>query len=85
MSDLADADDAGNKVDGRAIVIDSKNCFIQGDKRLIATVGVENLVIVDTGDAVLVADRERAQDVKAVVEHLQQTGDDAATYHQTVC
>ena len=84
MSDLADADDAGNKVDGRAIVIDSKNCFIQGDKRLIATVGVENLVIVDTGDAVLVADRERAQDVKAVVEHLHQTDDDAATYHQTV-
>ena len=84
VSDLADADDAGNKVDGRAIVIDSKNCFIQGEKRLIATVGVENLVIVDTGDAVLVADRDRAQDVKAVVEHLHRADDDAATYHQTV-
>lgn len=84
MSDLADADDAGNKVEGRAIVIDSQDCFIQGDKRLIATVGVKNLVIVDTGDAVLVADRERAQDVKAVVDHLHQSDDEAATFHQTV-
>ena len=84
VSDLADADDAGNKVVGRAIVIDSKNCFIQGEQRLIATVGVENLVIIDTGDAVLVADRDRARDVKAVVEHLHQANDDAANYHQTV-
>jgi mannose-1-phosphate guanylyltransferase/mannose-6-phosphate isomerase len=84
MSALADADDAGNKIDGRAVVIDSKNCFIQGEKRLIATVGVENLVIVDTGDAVLIADQDRAQDVKTVVERLHQADDDTATYHQTV-
>jgi len=84
MSDLAAADDAGNKVDGRAILIDSKNCFVQGQDRLVAIVGVEDLVIVDTGDAVLVANRDRAQDVKAVVEHLRRDDDDTATYHQTV-
>lgn len=84
MSDLADADDQGNQVHGRAIMVDTSDTYVQGDKRLIATVGVNNLVVVDTGDAVLVADRDRAQDVKAVVDQLHQVDDETATFHQTV-
>jgi mannose-1-phosphate guanylyltransferase/mannose-6-phosphate isomerase len=65
-------------------VIESQNCYIQGDKRMVAAVGVNNLLIVDTGDAVLVAERERAQQVKLVVERLRASGHDSARFHQTV-
>src|SRR5262249_12261650 len=62
----------------------SENCYVQGDKRLVAAVGIRNLVIVDTDDAVLVADRERAQQVKEVVEQLRASGHAAAKFHSTV-
>jgi mannose-1-phosphate guanylyltransferase / mannose-6-phosphate isomerase len=81
-SDQPDAN--GNRVVGSAVIIESSNCYIQGDKRMVAAVGVKDLVIVDTGDAVLVADRERAQEVKQVVEQLRDTGHVAARFHQTV-
>ena len=74
----------GNRVRGAAIVVDSENCYIQGDTRMVAAVGVKNLVIVDTGDAVLVAERERAQQVKQVVDQLRASGHAAARFHQTV-
>ena len=78
------ADAAGNRIRGSAIVVESENCYIQGDKRMVAAVGVKNLLIVDTGDAVLVADRERSQQVKLVVEQLRASGHDSARFHQTV-
>lgn len=56
------------------VAIDSSNCLIYADKRMVATVGVSNLVIVSTPDAILVCDRERCQDVKKVVEELGATG-----------
>jgi mannose-1-phosphate guanylyltransferase/mannose-6-phosphate isomerase len=77
-------DAAGNRIRGSAIVIESENCYIQGDKRMVAAVGVKNLLIVDTGDAVLVADRERAQQVKLVVDQLRASNHDSARFHQTV-
>lgn len=77
-------DDAGNRVRGNAIVVDSRTCFIQSEDRLVAAVGVDNLIIVDTGDAVLVADRDHAQQVKQVVEQLRASNHDAARHHQTV-
>ncbi|WP_395683276.1 mannose-1-phosphate guanylyltransferase/mannose-6-phosphate isomerase [Dokdonella sp.] len=85
MSDLeAEADGDGNRVRGQAIVIESSNCYIQSDARMVAAVGVSDLVIVDTGDAVLVSHRERAQQVKLVVERLRATNHAAASVHQTV-
>lgn len=78
------ADAAGNRIRGSAIVVESENCYIQGDKRMVAAVGVKNLLIVDTGDAVLVADRERSQQVKLVVDRLRESGHDSARFHQTV-
>ncbi|MBS0571364.1 MAG: mannose-1-phosphate guanylyltransferase/mannose-6-phosphate isomerase [Proteobacteria bacterium] len=77
-------DASGNRVQGMAVTIDTENCYIQGGKRLIAAVGVKDLVIVDTADAVLVADRERAQQVKQVVEQLRAADHAAARFHQTV-
>jgi len=84
MSELYESDAAGNRIQGKVVVVESHDCFIKGENRLVAAVGVSNLVIVDTGDAVLVADRERAQDVKEVVNQLSDLKDRAAEYHQTV-
>ncbi len=78
------ADASGNRVHGAAIVIESENCYIQGEQRMVAAVGLKNLVIIDTGDAVLVADRERAQAVKQVVEQLRASNHQAAAHHPTV-
>ena len=84
MSDLYESDVAGNRIQGKVIVVESRDCFIQGEDRLVAAVGVNDLVIVDTGDAVLVADRDRAQDVKEVVNQLSDLKDEAAEFHKTV-
>lgn len=80
----AESDEQGNRVRGQAILIESSNCYIQSDKRMVAAVGVKDLVIVDTDDAVLVADRERAQQVKLVVDRLRADKHEAAAFHQTV-
>ena len=79
-----EADAAGNRVQGDAVVVESRNCYIQSDARMVAAVGVENLIIIDTGDAVLVADRDRAQQVKTVVERLRESNHPAAALHNTV-
>jgi mannose-1-phosphate guanylyltransferase/mannose-6-phosphate isomerase len=84
MSELYESDEAGNRIQGKAVLVESTDCFIQGESRLVAAVGVSNLVIVDTGDAVLVADRDRAQDVKEVVNQLSDLKDEAAEFHRTV-
>jgi len=70
--ELADRDSSGNAVLTDAIMIDSTGCYVRGlDKKLIAVVGVHDLVIVDTPDALLILPRERAQDVRAVVAELK--------------
>lgn len=84
LSELYESDAAGNRIQGKAVLVETRDCFIQGDRRLVAAVGVNDLVIVDTGDAVLVADRDRAQDVKEVVNQLSELKDQAAEFHQTV-
>ena len=85
ISDMdAESDAAGNRVQGQAIIVESENCYIQSDSRMVAAVGVRNLVIVDTGDAVLVADRERSQQVKIVVDRLRKDNHQAASFHKTV-
>ncbi|MGY6631691.1 MAG: mannose-1-phosphate guanylyltransferase/mannose-6-phosphate isomerase [Wenzhouxiangella sp.] len=84
ISDLYETDALGNRVQGEGVLVDTRNTYIQGEKRLVAAVGVENLVIVDTGDAVLVASRDRAQEVKAVVEELTRQEHDLAVHHRTV-
>ena len=84
MAELYETDEAGNSVQGKAVLVESRGCFIQGGERLVAAVGVNNLVVVDTKDAVLVADRDRAQDVKAVVDELSAMDHETAIHHKTV-
>lgn len=64
-------DAAGNVANGDVILIDSANSYVRTDSRTVALVGVDDLVVVDTGDALLVASRERSQEVKRVVDLLK--------------
>ena len=63
MAELYESDEAGNRIQGKAVLVESRDCFVKGEERLVAVVGVDELVVVDTGDAVLVANRDRVQDV----------------------
>ncbi len=68
------ADEEGNLVHGDAVVIDCKGCVVRSEGRLIAVVGLEDVVIVDSGDALLVVARENVQDVRKVVAELKEKG-----------
>ncbi|HHQ3110468.1 TPA: mannose-1-phosphate guanylyltransferase/mannose-6-phosphate isomerase, partial [Klebsiella pneumoniae] len=70
--EVSPKDEQGNVLSGDAWVHNSENCYINSDEKLVAAIGVENLVIVSTKDAVLVMNRERSQDVKKAVEFLKQ-------------
>ena len=84
LAEILHPDDAGNVVRGDAVVQRTRNTFVHGDARLVATIGVDDLIIVDTADAVLVADRNVAQDVKAVVRQLELAGRDEHKTHRRV-
>lgn len=71
---LYDEDADGNITAGDFLGIDTKNCITYSGKRLISTIGVENLIIVETDDAIMVIDKDRAQDVKKIVDELKKKG-----------
>ncbi|WP_459616162.1 mannose-1-phosphate guanylyltransferase/mannose-6-phosphate isomerase [Bordetella sp. 2513F-2] len=77
-----DADD--NRAAGNAVFVDSRNTYVQSHDRLVAAVGVDNLMIIDTPDALLVAHPDKAQDVKQVVSKLKKQGHEAYKLHRTV-
>ena len=64
-------DDNGNVIKGDIVTKDTKNSYIRSDNRLIATIGLDNVVVVDTTDAILVASMDRADDVKEIVTQLK--------------
>lgn len=84
VSELTRPDEAGNRVTGEAILVDTENTYIQSEDRLIAAVGLEHLIIIDTPDALLVANRDRVQDVKKVVEQLKLQSHESYKLHRTV-
>ena len=61
----------GNVVNGNIITVKTKNCIIQGGRKLIATVGLEDLIVVDTDDATLICAKDEAGDIKKVIENLK--------------
>jgi mannose-1-phosphate guanylyltransferase/mannose-6-phosphate isomerase len=84
LSALTPRDERGNRTQGDTVLMDARDCYIQSDSRVIAAVGVENLVVVDTPDALLVASRDRVQDVKQVVQRLKLANHEAHLLHRTV-
>jgi mannose-1-phosphate guanylyltransferase/mannose-6-phosphate isomerase len=71
LGDRVRADDRGNSVEGEAILVDTRGSVILSDRRLVAAIGLEDMIIVDSEDALLVVPRSRAQDVRKVVEALR--------------
>lgn len=82
--DVSAKDSDGNSIRGDVLTHDTKNCFLQGEGKLIATVGIEDMVIVQTDDAVLVAAKDKVQNVKKIVEQLKQHGRPEKDLHRKV-
>ncbi len=83
MSNLVTADENGNRIVGEAVVIDTINTYIQSNDRLVATIGLKDLIIVDTPDALLVIDNKHVQDVKKIVNQLKHHKHEAYKVHRT--
>jgi mannose-1-phosphate guanylyltransferase len=77
-------DNDGNTTEGNAILVNARGTYVRSEDRLVAAVGVEDLVVIDTADAVLVAHKESAQQVKDIVAKLKSQGHVSAREHVTV-
>ncbi|CAG0969062.1 mannose-1-phosphate guanylyltransferase / mannose-6-phosphate isomerase [Burkholderiales bacterium] len=84
VGDLVAPDGEGNRRQGESVAIDTRDTMIHAEDRVVATVGVRDLVIVDTADATLVAHRDHLQQVKDVVAALRTRGHEAWRTHRTV-
>jgi mannose-1-phosphate guanylyltransferase/mannose-6-phosphate isomerase len=71
LGDRVSIDADGNSVEGEVVMVDTARSLILGDRRLVAAIGLEDMIIVDTEDALLVCPRSRAQDVRKIVEALR--------------
>jgi mannose-1-phosphate guanylyltransferase/mannose-6-phosphate isomerase len=84
VSEQYQADSDGNTTMGEAMFVNAHNTHVQSEDRLVAAVGVDNLLVVDTPDALLVAGKDSSQQVKEIVARLKLRGHDAARLHRTV-
>lgn len=84
FADLHIQDEQGNHLLGDVLIEDSSGCLIRTHDRLVAAVGLRDMIIVDTDDAVLVADKSQAQSVKKIYEKLKVTGRQEYSIHTTV-
>ena len=84
LGDLTAPDAQGNRIEGEVMLHDVSNCYIQSNQRIVGAIGINNLIIIDTPDAVLVADRNRVQDVKLLYARLKAQGHETHRLHTTV-
>jgi mannose-1-phosphate guanylyltransferase/mannose-6-phosphate isomerase len=82
--DVLPKDASGNAQVGDVLTTDTRNTLVHASHRLVSVVGVENVVVIETADAVLVADRSRSQDVKAIVGELSASGREEHVSHRKV-
>ena len=82
--DISEKDDQGNTCKGDVLAVDTHDSYLHTNGRLLATVGIKDLVVVETDDAVLVADKSRVQDVKTIVNQLQAQGRGERESHRKV-
>jgi mannose-1-phosphate guanylyltransferase len=71
LLEIIAGDEAGNVVSGPHLGLDTGHSLIHGDERLIVTIGLDDMIVVDTEDALLICPRDRAQDVKEIVQRLR--------------
>ncbi|MBH3373549.1 mannose-1-phosphate guanylyltransferase/mannose-6-phosphate isomerase [Pseudomonas juntendi] len=84
VSELTPPDEHGNRFDGEVMAYGASNNYVSTEDRLAALVGVQDLLVVDTPDALLIAHKDHAQDVKHIVKRLKNDGHAAHLLHQTV-
>ena len=84
LHDVSPRDENGNALIGDVLEHDCRNTFVQAESRLVAAVGLDNTIIVETKDSVLVADKGRSQDVKALVDRLKASERAEVTLHRQV-
>ncbi|MFW6852147.1 mannose-1-phosphate guanylyltransferase/mannose-6-phosphate isomerase [Burkholderia gladioli] len=84
LADIAEQDEHGNTLTGDVFAYRSSNSYLRAEHRMIATIGVDNLVVIETADAVLVARKDQAQDVKKIVELLNASGRHESVTHRRV-
>jgi mannose-1-phosphate guanylyltransferase/mannose-6-phosphate isomerase len=82
--ETSDHDQHGNVLRGRVISQDARNCYLRSEHRLVVGLGVEDLVVVETDDVVLVAHRDRAQDIKKIVGRLESDGAPESRAHRKI-
>ena len=82
--EVSKKDNNGNVLSGNIINEFTKNCFIKSDKKLVVGIGIKDLIIVDTNDAVLIVNKDDCQKVKNVVPYLNKIGSNVGTNHETM-
>jgi mannose-1-phosphate guanylyltransferase len=83
LAGLVAADAQGNRIEGEAITLSTNNCYLRGDSRVIGAIGLDDLIVIDTPDALLVAHRDQVQHVKEIVSQLKKKGSTSAHTHRT--
>ncbi len=84
LHDVSEQDSAGNTIIGDALTHDCEGTFIQSETRLVTAVGLKDTIVVETRDSVLVADKNRSQDVKELVDELKNRGREETKLHRQV-
>jgi mannose-1-phosphate guanylyltransferase/mannose-6-phosphate isomerase len=84
LFDALPADEEGNVLQGDVLVHDTHDCYVHSTSRLVAAVGMDDHIIVETKDAILVAPKERVQDVKELVAKLKKSGRSESAWHREV-
>ncbi len=84
LEEVSPRDKRGNVVSGKVVDLDSRNSILYADRRLVATIGLSDMVVVDTPDATLICPKNRSQDVKNIVALLKQQGAPEHLEHRTV-
>ncbi len=82
--EVTQKDEQGNAVSGDVLALDTQDSFLHSSHKLIATIGVDNLVVVETDDAVMIAAKDRVQDVKKIVDQLKEAKRSEADIHRKV-
>jgi len=84
LYDIGEKDSSGNVIQGDVFIEDTTNTYIQANHHMVATIGVQDLVIVDTPNATLITTKDKAQEVKQIVELLQEQDREEQSYHRKV-
>jgi mannose-1-phosphate guanylyltransferase / mannose-6-phosphate isomerase len=84
LFDALPADEEGNVLQGDVMVYDTRDCYVHSTSRLVAAVGMDDHIIVETKDAVLVAPKDRVQDVKELVAQIKKLGRSESAWHREV-